>query len=148
MKKKTYALKKHSENRYARKDVQIIGETLEQIKEKYGGYLKTVDVVDEARNKKSKLHKYFQWDDTIAGEKYREQQARVLISNIAEVVVVNKKQTRIRSFHSVNIKNQGKAYVSLNTVLTNKDYRRQLLDRASSTLGNLLDIMEMLKKKL
>ena len=36
-------------------------------------------VVNKARDKTTRLHSRFEWDDSIAGEKYREKQARNII---------------------------------------------------------------------
>ena len=43
------------------------------------GTLKPQDVVDEARPKEAPLHPAFEWNDFIAGEQYRNIQARSLI---------------------------------------------------------------------
>tara|TARA_R110002020_G_scaffold334121_1_gene549507 strand:+ start:95 stop:565 length:471 start_codon:yes stop_codon:yes gene_type:complete len=44
------------------------------------GELTAKGVVERARNPKSALHSKFEWDDSIAGEKYREAQAYRLIN--------------------------------------------------------------------
>lgn len=45
-------------------------------------YLTPQLVVDAARPKSHPLHSHFEWDDRIAGEKYREQQASELIRSV------------------------------------------------------------------
>ena len=40
------------------------------------------NVVELARNENSVIHNEFEWDDAIAGDKWRNQQARVLINNL------------------------------------------------------------------
>ncbi len=57
----------------------VIAKTLQQIARQHGGYLRPRDVVDEARDEDSPLHDQFDWDDSSAGEKYRQWQARTLI---------------------------------------------------------------------
>lgn len=57
----------------------VIVTTLRQIAKRNGGYLRPRDVVDEARDEASPLHDQFDWDDSSAGEKYRQWQARSLI---------------------------------------------------------------------
>lgn len=63
-------------------DAQTVGETLESITEKHGA-LTPKTVVDEARPTDAPLHPIFEWDDGIAGEAYRREQARHLIKAIA-----------------------------------------------------------------
>lgn len=46
------------------------------------GELTPAVVVDEARDAAHPLHHRFEWDDTIAGEKYREHQAAALIRKV------------------------------------------------------------------
>ena len=46
------------------------------------GELTPVMVVDVARDPKHPLHPRFEWDDTVAGEKYRVHQARQLIRSV------------------------------------------------------------------
>lgn len=46
------------------------------------GQLTPALVVDAARDPKSVLHSLFEWDNTVAGERYREYQARTLISKV------------------------------------------------------------------
>lgn len=48
------------------------------IREKHG-YLDPAIVVEEARDKRHPLHARFEWDDKVAGEAYRRQQAHELI---------------------------------------------------------------------
>lgn len=46
------------------------------------GTLSAPLVVDEARDPNSPLHSRFEWDDTVAGDRYREVQARELIRSV------------------------------------------------------------------
>lgn len=54
-------------------------EALKAIAARDGGLLRPRAVVDAARPLESPLHGAFEWDDTIAGEKYRISQAQQLI---------------------------------------------------------------------
>lgn len=54
-------------------------EVLKMIAKRDGGLLRPQAVVDEARKEASPLHSAFEWDDAIAGEKYRLGQAQKLI---------------------------------------------------------------------
>ena len=67
-------------------DADIVGEELERIRVKTG-QLKPEEVVKEAKPKKSPIHGAFEWDDSVAGEKYRIHQARNIIRAVRVVVV-------------------------------------------------------------
>lgn len=63
-------------------NAQKVGEELENIAD-----VTNRNVLDYAKNNiNSELHKCFEWDDTIAGEKYRLTQASQLISSISFVI--------------------------------------------------------------
>lgn len=62
-------------------EAQIVGETLDRIYREEG--LCPADrLVDEARPSESPLHPAFEWDDGLAGELYRREQARHLLRGI------------------------------------------------------------------
>lgn len=54
---------------------QDAGEELERISRKHGK-MDPSDIVDESRPENAVLHPCFEWDDPVAAEKWREQQAR------------------------------------------------------------------------
>lgn len=87
-------------------------------------------IVDIARNPNSELHKYFEWDDTKAAEKWRLQQARVLICNL---VFVKKDENNIpiRQFHIVRKKG---VYEPIKLILQNPDEYQNLLKNAKAEL--------------
>lgn len=63
-------------------DAQQIGDALATITQKNNGHLTPRAVVGAARNNRSPLHRFFDWDDAIAAEKFRLEQARDLIQHI------------------------------------------------------------------
>lgn len=65
-------------------DPQIAGEELERIKARHDGLTAKL-VVAEARPEDAPLHCAFEWRDEVAGERYREHQARNLFKAV-EVV--------------------------------------------------------------
>ena len=65
---------------------QKVAEALEAIHEKYGE-LKPGLVVDEARDSSHPLHSYFEWNDGLAAERWRLNQAGQLIRKIRLRVV-------------------------------------------------------------
>ena len=71
-------------------------EALEEIAAKHNGILRPADVVDEARAENSPLHNAFEWDDTVAAEAYRIEQAKELIR--VQVVVIGDNPEPVRAF--------------------------------------------------
>ena len=69
-------------------NAQKVGEELEKIEKKDVVSSKNV-LIYAKQNKNSELYKCFEWDDKIAGEKYRLSQASQVISSIS--VVINEK---------------------------------------------------------
>lgn len=63
---------------------EIAGTELDRIYEKNGA-LRPADVVDEARPNDAPLHPAFEWNNKIAGEKWRQEQARNLIRTVVVV---------------------------------------------------------------
>lgn len=70
----------HSGSLYSDKDAKVIGPVLTELAE-HGG-VTTRDVVDAARSQNSPLHRYFEWDDKIAADKFRLETARAMLANI------------------------------------------------------------------
>jgi len=66
---------------------EVIDEIIEIQKEKG---LTAETILDEAKKKSSPLHNFFDWDNTTAGEKWRLQQARILINEVK--IIVNSKE--------------------------------------------------------
>ncbi len=124
---------------------QVVGESLDEIRKKFGGFLKSKDIVDEASKKKSPLHEHFEWDDTNCGIEYRLQQARNITNHIVERVVVDGNPVEQRSFvHVVNEESE-RVYVSLQDAIETVDYRKQLLDKMITILENLTITMKLFK---
>lgn len=92
------------------------------------GTLTAKEVLEFARPKSSPIHKYFNWDDSEAAEKYRLMQARQLITCI--VVVVGKDTVR-KYVTPVVIQETGKkAYVEISVARKTPYIWDQVLQRA------------------
>ena len=65
-----------------------------------GGVLKVEDVLQEAQDEGSILHRYFEWDDTEAAVQYRKQQARALIAR-CKITLIETEPIHIRAFVSL-----------------------------------------------
>lgn len=59
-------------------------------------------VVDEARDETHPLHTRFEWDDAVAGEKWRQEQAHELIRTVKIAYAAPDGQQRdVRAFHAM-----------------------------------------------
>lgn len=114
---------------------QTAGEELERIQSQYNGISPQV-VVEESKPKDAILHKCFEWNDAKAADKYREQQARVLIANIVTVKIEDEQEEikPVRAFINVFDCDEPAKYVSLETALNDENYKKQMLDSALKEL--------------
>lgn len=109
---------------YVNVSAQIAGEVCAQLEQ--SGELTPKRLVDVSRDPSAPLHKQFEWDDSVAAENYREQQARHIITCI--VVKQDKAAEPIRAFY--NITRKDGEYVSLDVVVSKPDLMEQLLSQA------------------
>jgi len=128
-------------------EAQVIGETLDEIRKKNGGNLRSEEIVKEAKIKKNPLHEHFEWDDTVCGEQHRLNQARNITSHIVEELVVDGNPIEQRSFLSVTNQESEIVYVSLEDAIVNIDYKKQLLDKMITMMENLTVTMKLFKIK-
>lgn len=114
--------------RYHKVDAQVVGEMLEDMHSR--GIEVTPEVLlDAGRSEDSPIHNEFEWNDGIAAEKYRVEQARLLISHVRIVREEEEPQTyKERGF--VPIPGGNRVYVPLQTALGKEEYRNHLLKQA------------------
>lgn len=113
---------------------QQVGEALEDIRTHHNGRLTPELVVDAAKDKKSPLYRYFEWDDAKAGTNWRKTQASLLIRSITIVVEVKKgKQPKLRAFVSVK-RGTDRSYTSIAHAMSDEDLRKQVLADAWNEL--------------
>lgn len=75
---------------------QVVGEYCYELEQKKGGKLTPKELVEAARDVNSPLHDEFEWDNTRAAQKYREWQARYIISSIElKITVLPAKVTNV-----------------------------------------------------
>lgn len=90
------------------------------------------NVVDAARPEESPLHREFEWDNSIAGEKWREEQARALIRHIVIVPDSKPDLEPVRAY--VNIYTETNVYTPTEVILKHSDMTEQLLNQAMCEL--------------
>lgn len=112
-------------------EAQKVGEFLERMES-----FTPSDVVSAARPESSPLHKHFTWDDLVAAEKYRLQEARNLVNHITVVVTVSGRQQETKAFHSIVVDAGDEEsvpehrYTAIRIVAKSQDMRDQVIQRA------------------
>jgi len=102
---------------------------------KRDGCLDKYAIVEAARSSKKKLHKFFEWDDAVAGVAYRVTQAAHLIRSV-EIVHIDGPVKTVRAYEPVWQKNKDRnSYEKIEDIMADPDKRAALLQRA---LGELL----------
>lgn len=106
-------------------DVQKVGNELQRLIDKNGGQIKPLFVVESARKRSSPLHKYFDWNDTVAAGRWRVHQARSLISWVQIELIKGKSSRAFVNIDDVSTGQQ--VYLSLERALSDSVLRKQLL---------------------
>lgn len=106
---------------------------------KIGAEIETIEtktpqaIVDYARSNETELHKCFEWDDSVAAETYRREQANTLLNNLVYVVRedVNSVPKEVKAF--VNTKKK-EEYKPIEYVLRSPTEYQKLKDKAMREL--------------
>lgn len=111
---------------------QDVGEEFERI-ETEQGELNKENVLDSARPVDAVLHPLFEWNDAIAGEKYRLHQAGRLIQAIVKIDDTPHEEP-IRAFVQVNNGKEKGKYYNIERAMTNSETRDIVLNNAKKEL--------------
>jgi hypothetical protein len=109
-------------------DAQKAGEQFEELERTCG--LTPKNVVDANRAENAPLHNEFEWDDSIAAESYREEQARYII-RMLQVKPEEKKEIPIRAYFSIETAN---TYENIATIQASKEKLDYLYEQALKEL--------------
>lgn len=136
-----YEFKKASQ---IRADAQKTGELCKQLENTVG--LTAKNLLDASRDENALLHNEFEWDNEIAAEKYRENQARHIINCLVVVSEEEPEAEPVRVFCKVE-DNSGSTYRSVATVIQQPDLYSQLLESAIKDLCVFKKKYETLKNE-
>jgi hypothetical protein len=115
-------------------DAQKIGEALDKIKQATPGRCNSRTFLNAARDKSNYLHRHLEWDDKIAGEKYRLQQIRELVSCIDIIDDSDKNKRQLPAFISL-IERQGRGYHTAREVMDSATLQDIALRQAEADLA-------------
>lgn len=120
------------------RDAKRYGDELNRLTEKYGRRLKVEEVILEARNPRSPLHSYYDWDIRSAARKHWVAQTRQLLSIVyVDVVDDRGRSVPARAWRSVRVQEGGRpvhAYVKTDNAMNTPEYKAQLVSGALDEL--------------
>ena len=121
----------------------VVGKHFEKLKEEHGAVTRE-NFLDSARDENSPVHDIFEWDDSVAGEKYRLHQASTCICSLrVEVEDVSGEPITIRAY--VNTDTHGDAkFVAIHEAMENEDTKAKVLEDAKKYLKWFVDKYENL----
>jgi len=124
---------------------KLATQELETIRQRAGGFLKPEDIVRFAKNKRTALHAYFEWDDTEAAQRYRLLQAKTIIRVVVQVV--GDTGEKVRTFVSLSEdRGSGLGYRIITDVMDDEMLTEQLLVDAKAELAAFSRKYHTLKK--
>lgn len=110
-------------------------ELLTQMARQKNGMLLIDDVLEEAKDESSILHKHFEWDDSEAADQYRRQQARALIQK-CRIQLVETEAVQIRAFVSLPTdRSAGGGYRLTSEVVSDANMKEELLHDIRLTIS-------------
>lgn len=117
---------------------QVVGEFCYELEQKKGGKITPKELVEAARDANSPLHNEFEWNNTIAAQKYREWQARYIISSIEVKLTYIPSETKrvdlklvekssgVKFYHALDL--EGNGYENVFTISENEEKQKKLLE--------------------
>jgi hypothetical protein len=113
-----------------------------------GGVLRVDDVLQEAQDESSILHKHFEWDDTEAAVQYRKHQARALIAR-CKITMVETSPVEIRAFVSLPTDREaGGGYRLTSEVVNNEYMKAEMLRDIQMTIARWTQKLHLLDQDL
>lgn len=91
------------------------------------------NLVEKAKSKKSSLHILFEWDNSIAAERWRVHTARLIINEVK--ILVGDKELYAFENISIMVESNGsgsflREYKPIIEIMNNEDYKKQLVRKA------------------
>lgn len=122
---------------------QTVGETVERLADQNGGVCPPSALVEEARPQDHPLHGLFEWNDAVAADSHRRQQARQVINSIRVVPAIEDDSAPAPSFPAfVSVTKMdedgvSRGYKPLAVVVERPDEYAQVLAEANAAFAAL-----------
>ena len=129
------------------KKKDLIKDRLQELS--HNGRVTPEQCIEDAKSADSPLHGEFEWDDMVAGHKYRLAQARNLISSV-KLIVKNEtiSLSTVCYVRDPSVESSEQGYISLTQLKTEEDLAREALvyefTRANAALKRARDIAKAL----
>lgn len=125
-------------------DANVAGKVLEELNNTVG--LTNENLVNASRPENAPLHNEFEWNDSIAAEKYRNVQAGKMI-NLLAVRIEEKNDELTRAFYTLNAKiGSDGSYENIRKIMVEPEKKNRLLDIALKELKQFRDKYKMLNE--
>lgn len=116
---------------------EVVGKVMEEI-QKEGKQITNVELLEKSRPIESPTHSLFEWDDTVAAERYRLHQSQCIINHLRITVITPEKtEVQIKAFVDVGKKGQNN-YVGTITALQDEDMREIVLNNIQRELNSFI----------
>lgn len=116
-------------------DAQKVGEAIERLQKAHNAPLEPEMIVTAARDPKSVMHPHFEWDDVVAADAYRIDQARDLVRSLSVDISRSNIETKaVRAFVNVEV-GQERGYVSTAAAMSSRELRQQVIAKAWAELS-------------
>lgn len=116
-------------NMYFNADAQLVGEELEKLE--LAGEISADALLSYARNNpESETYKCFEWDDSVAGEKYRRFQATNVLTSISVKIKEEPVKTQRVYFSVKTSSDDTRKFKNIKEVLKNDEEYQQIVDKA------------------
>lgn len=117
---------------YSLATMRLISRELKKIREKYGA-ITADNVLEVAREPEHPLHRFFDWDDRSAAEKFRRQQATQMITRVVVSSTEGGKERTFRAFLGVD-RNAQREYLPVAEVMSDEELRAQVVAEMKNDL--------------
>ena len=129
-------------------DPNVAGKVMEDLAAKEG--LTAQNLVKASRPEDAPLHGCFEWDDRIAADHYRENQARHIITAIEVVrdegrAEEKEKPVVIQAFHALRT-DEVEGYEHIETIMSDEEKKERLMQLAKRDMGIFKDKYSELKR--
>lgn len=123
-------------SRLSEKQAKVYGDAIYGLIEEQNGVVTPEDVLASAQSPTSPLHDWFEWDDAIAAQSHRRDQAAYLLRSIKVVIKREDGDEELRAFHNVIRRDEQaeRVYMDAVRVFSEPEYRAQVVDQAIKEL--------------
>lgn len=119
-------------SRFSNKDAQLIGPVLSRLSDDRKATAE--GILEEARPDDSEIHPYFEWNDAVAAEEYRKDQARHMAASIEIILIPLEEPTRAFPAVKLNDDDPNRHYTSMSEVVLDNRLLDQCVAEARRNL--------------